>query len=477
MTKEQQHSEEHIHPVPIAIIGMGCLFPKARNLEEYWINIREGVDGITEIPATHWNPEDYFHNDPKTPDKTYSRCGGFLPTINFNPLEFGILPNALEAIDSSQLLSLVVAQEALRDAGYLNREFNRKKTSVILGVTGAQELVIPLGARLGYPIWRKALQDAGLDEASTQDVVERISQGYVEWQENSFPGLLGNVIAGRIANRFDLGGTNCVVDAACASSLSAVHLAMLELASNQADMALTGGVDAFNHVFMYMCFSKTPALSPDGHARPFDHQADGTALGEGIGIIVLKRLADARRDGDKIYAVIKGIGSSSDGKEHFDLRAWPEGQVRAFHKTYALAGITPDSIELMEAHGTETKAGDAAEIKSMTEVYKVAQKNGSWCALGSVKSQIGHTKSAAGVAGLIKAALALHHKVLPPTINVEKPAPILEAGKTAFYVNTVKRPWISAETHPRRAAVSSFGFGGSNFHCVLRRGCLEKTDH
>ncbi|GAK60375.1 erythronolide synthase [Candidatus Vecturithrix granuli] len=474
MAKEQQHSEQYIHSVPIAIIGMGCLFPKARNLQEYWINIREGVDAITEIPATHWNPDDYFHSDPKAPDKTYARCGGFLPTIDFNPLEFGIVPNALEATDTSQLLSLVVAQEALRDAGYLDREFNRARTSVILGVTGAQELVIPLGARLGHPIWRKALRDAGLDEAITQDVVERIGQGYVEWQENSFPGLLGNVIAGRIANRFDLGGTNCAVDAACASSLSAVHLAMLELASDQADMVLTGGVDAFNHVFMYMCFSKTPALSPSGHARPFDHQCDGTALGEGIGIMVLKRLEDARRDGDKVYAIIKGIGSSSDGKGNSIYAPSAEGQMRAFRKTYALAGITPDTIELMEAHGTGTKAGDAAEIRSMTEVYKAAQKNGSWCALGSVKSQIGHTKSAAGVAGLIKAALALHHKVLPPTIKVEKPAPALEDGKTPFYVNTVKRPWLPVETHPRRAAVSSFGFGGSNFHCVLEEYLSRK---
>src|SRR5262249_10008247 len=174
---------------------------------------------------------------------------------------------------------------------------------VILGVTGTLELVIPLGARLGHPIWKRALREAGVEEAVAEDVVQRISDSYVPWQENSFPGLLGNVVAGRIANRLDLGGTNCVVDAACASSLSAIHLAALELAAGRADLVLTGGVDTFNDIFMYMCFSKTPALSPTGSARPFDTKADGTVLGEGLGMVVLKRLDDARRDGDRLSAV------------------------------------------------------------------------------------------------------------------------------------------------------------------------------
>jgi len=464
-----------IQPVPLAIIGIGCIFPKAHNLSEYWANIREGVDAITEVPPTHWNIKDYFDSDPKKPDHTYAPRGGFLPDIEFNPMEFGIVPHALEATDTSQLLGLVAAQEALKDAGYTqNREFDRSRVSVILGVTGTLELVIPLGARLGHPIWRQALKEAGLDETVTEDVIERIRQGYVEWQEGSFPGLLGNVVAGRIANRFDFGGTNCVVDAACASSLSAIHLAGLELASGKADMVLTGGADTFNHIFMYMCFSKTPALSPSGHARPFDHQSDGTTLGEGIGIIVLKRLEDARRDGDKIYAVIKSIGSSSDGKGNAIYAPSAEGQARALRLAYNQAGLTPDTIELMEAHGTGTRVGDATEIKSMTEIYQAAQKNGAWCALGSVKSQIGHTKSAAGIAGLIKTAMALHHKVLPPTIKVEKPASPLESGETPFYVNTEKRPWLSSTEHPRRAAVSAFGFGGSNFHCILEEAEMEK---
>src|SRR5262249_22582420 len=282
-----------------------------------------------------------------------------------------------------------------------------------------------------------------------------------------FPGLLGNVAAGRIANRLDLGGTNCVVDAACASSLSALHLATLELASGRCDMALSGGLDTFNDIFMYMCFSKTPALSPTGSARPFDTKADGTILGEGLGVLVLKRLADAERDRDKIYAVIKSIGSSSDGKGNAIYAPNPAGQARALRRAYQMASVAPDTVELVEAHGTGTRAGDAAELSALKEVFQESGRKTQepWCAVGSVKSQIGHTKAAAGAAGLIKAALALHHRVLPPTIKVDLPAEVAASGP--LYINTEKRPWLNEDDHPRRAGVSSFGFGGSNFHCVL----------
>ena len=212
---------------------------------------------------------------------------------------------------------------------------------MILGVTGTLELVIPLGARLGHPIWRRALQAAGVDQATTEDVVRRIASSYVGWQENSFPGLLGNVAAGRIANRLDLRGTNCVVDAACASSFGAVNLATLELAAGRCDLAVTGGLDTFNDIFMYMCFSKTPALSPTGDARPFDAEADGTILGEGLGVVVLKRLDDARRDGDRIYAVIRSMGSSSDGKGQAVYAPAAAGQVKALKQAYQFAGAEP----------------------------------------------------------------------------------------------------------------------------------------
>jgi len=450
----------------LAIIGIGCLFPQAEDQNAYWANIMEGVDAITEVPDSHWPVEAYYDQDQKSPDRTYGRRGGFISAVDFNPMEFNIPPNVLEAIDTSQLLGLVAAGQALKDAGYgPERSFDKSRASVILGVTGTLELVIPLGARLGHPIWRSALKDAGVDDAVAQDVVERISDSYVPWQENSFPGLLGNVVAGRISKQYDLGGTNCVVDAACASSLSALHLASMELASGKADIVVTGGIDTFNDIFMYMCFSKTPALSPSGNAKPFDASADGTILGEGLGIVVLKRLADAERDGDKIYAVIRGVGSSSDGKGDAIYAPSASGQVKALRNAYQNSEVTPESIGLLEAHGTGTKVGDAVEISALREVY--GEGINPWCCLGSVKSQIGHAKAAAGAAGLIKAALALHHKVIPPTIKVQNPQKEITAGLTPFYIAAEKRPWFPRAGMPRRAGVSAFGFGGSNFHVVL----------
>jgi len=476
MSKNQNKSRHE----PLAIVGMGCIFPKAGSLSSYWSNIKEGVDAITEIPATHWKPSDYFDQDPNEPDMTYARRGGFIDPLPFDPLLYGISPNNIEATDTTQLLGMVAAREALLDAGYATgrdsndgRQFDRDRTSVILGVTGTLELVIPLGARLGHPIWRRALRDAGIDDATAEDVVQRIAEGYVPWQENSFPGLLGNVTAGRIANRFDLGGTNCVVDAACASSLSAIHMAAMELSAGRSDMVISGGVDTFNDIFMYMCFSKTPALSPTGNSRPFHANGDGTILGEGIGMVVLKRLADAKRDGDHIYALIKGIGTSSDGKGNAIYAPSPAGQQKALRDAYRMADVAPHTVELVEAHGTGTRVGDAVEAEALSGVYREDRAQGSWCAIGSVKSMIGHTKAAAGVAGLIKIVMALQHKVLPPTIKVEQPLESLKPGTAPVYVNTVKRPWVASPEHPRRAGVSAFGFGGSNFHAVLEEAADE----
>ena len=456
---------------------MSCLFPGASSLREYWANVRDGVDAITDVPASHWAVGDYFDADPKAPDMTYGRRGGFLDAVDFDPMGFGISPRDLEATDSTQLLGMYAAREALRDAGYGadGRDFARERTSVILGVSGTLPLVIPLGARLGHPIWRQALGESGVDPETTEEVIARIAEGYVPWQENSFPGLLANVVAGRIANRLDLHGTNCIVDAACASSLSAIHLASLELEAGRADMVLSGGLDTFNDIFMYMCFSKTPALSASGNAQPFNQDADGTILGEGVGVVTLKRLADAERDGDRIYAVIKGVGSSSDGKGQAVYAPSPEGQARALRVAYRNAGVTPDTVGLVEAHGTGTIVGDATEARGLTSVYADTGREGSWCALGSVKSMIGHTKAAAGAAGLIKAVMALHHKVLPPTIKVETPNEAVAPGETPFYVNTEKRPWLPDGDHPRRAGVSAFGFGGSNFHCVVEEYDSEAT--
>ncbi|MFN2257869.1 MAG: beta-ketoacyl synthase N-terminal-like domain-containing protein, partial [Desulfuromonadaceae bacterium] len=460
-------SNSAISSIPLAVVGIGSLFPKAADKSTFWANIKNKVDAITDIPETHWRISDHYDPDPKRADHTYGKRGGFLDAVDFNPLEFNIQPNILEAIDTSQLLGLIAAREALRDAGYDPAdEFARERVSVLLGVTGALEMVIPLGARLGYPLWEKALLDSGVPSDVADEVIERISASYVPWQENSFPGLLGNVVAGRISKQFNLGGSNSVVDAACGSSLSAVHMAAMELACGHADMVITGGIDTFNDIFMYTCFSKTPALSPTNRVCPFDESSDGTLIGEGLGLITLKRLEDAERDGDHIYAVIKSVGSGSDGKGGAIYEPSARGQVRTLRNAQKLAGVLPRDIGLIEAHGTGTKVGDATEIKALREVF--GESDGTpWCALGSVKSQIGHTKAAAGAAGLIKTILALHTKTLPPTINVEKPQEVITAGNTPFYVNTETRPWVTPADKPRRAGVSAFGFGGSNFHCIL----------
>ncbi|MCP4690200.1 MAG: hypothetical protein GY859_19260, partial [Desulfobacterales bacterium] len=457
---------------------MSAIFPKAPGLKGYWRLLFHGVDGITEVPETHWSPEDYFSEDPKKPDHVYCKRGGFLSPTPFDPMEFGIPPATLESTDTSQLMGLVAAKMALADAGCEKegRTFNRERTSVILGVTGTQELVIPLGARLGHPKWRRALEEAGVSPEKTREVMERIADAYVPWQESSFPGLLGNVVAGRISNRLDLGGANCVVDAACASSLGAIHLAALELSSGRSDMVITGGVDAINDIFMHMCFSRTGVLSPTGDARPFSKDADGAVLGEGVGMLVIKRLADAERDGDRIHAVLKGLGASSDGRSQSIYAPRVEGQVKALRAAYDMAGVDPADVEMIEAHGTGTRVGDRVEFTALNQVFsqkthrpagEAGETRERWCALGSVKSMIGHTKAAAGAAGMIKAILALRNKVLPPTIKVDAPDPGLDVETSPFYLNTETRPWFTEKNHPRRCGISAFGFGGSNFHAVL----------
>ncbi len=464
---------------PIAVIGICCLFPGSRNVREFWHTIVNGIDCIGEVPQTHWSATDYFDPNPKAPDRVYCTRGGFLPEIDFDPAAFGIPPANLDATDTSQLLGLVVARAALADAGYLDRPFDRDRAAVILGVTGTQELTIPLASRLGHPHWRRALAEAGVDPETADAVIDRISNGYVRWQENSFPGLLGNVVAGRIANRLDLRGPNCVVDAACASSLAALNLALQELESGRSDLVLTGGVDTLNDIFMHMCFSQSGLLSKTGDIRPFSAEADGTLLGEGIGMVVLKRLTDAERDGDRIYAVIRGLGASSDGKSQSIYAPRVEGQVQALRKAYEAAGIDPKTVGLIEAHGTGTRVGDRVEVEALRQVYGPDRKSGSIRrhVLGSVKSQIGHTKAAAGAAGLIKAVLSLHHKVLPPTIKVDRPDPELRMDEGPFELNTEAGAWLrSPGDPPRRAAVSSFGFGGSNFHVVLEEADPKRTD-
>ena len=456
---------EKPRPSDIAIIGMACLLPKAPNLQIYWENILNRVDAITEIPKDRWDWELYYDPDRLAKDKIYSKWGGFLDEVHFDPLQYGIPPNSLRSIEPLHLLTLEVVRAALKNAGYLERPFPKERTSVILGAGGGADLGGRYGFRSMLPYFLHSTTNGSGERAR---IVQELSELLPEWTEDSFAGILTNVAAGRVANRFDLGGRNFTVDAACAASLAAIDLAVKELEEGASEMVIVGGADTMQNPFAYLCFSKTHALSPRGRCHTFDDSSDGISISEGVGAIILKRLCDAERDGDRIYAVIKGVGGSSDGKDKGLTAPRPEGQMRALQRAYAKAGVSPATVELIEAHGTGTAVGDQAEVASLVRVFSEAGAARQSCGIGSVKSMIGHTKCTAGVASMIKIALALHHKVLPPTINVEKPNTRVNFPETPFYVNTEARPWIKRDDDiPRRAGVSAFGFGGTNFHAVL----------
>jgi acyl transferase domain-containing protein/NAD(P)H-dependent flavin oxidoreductase YrpB (nitropropane dioxygenase family) len=448
-------------PCDVAVVGMACLMPKAASVGEFWANILSKVDAITEIPEDRFDWRRYYDPTPGVRDKICSKWGGFLDPIAFDPMRYGMPPATLSSIEPMQLMVLEVVRAALQDAGYSRREFDRERTGVVFGVGGGT-------GDLGQQYCMRA----GL-AALLPDVPAKIWDALPVWTEDSFAGIILNVTAGRVANRFDFGGVNYTVDAACASSLAALHAGVQELQAGTTDTMVVGGADTVQNPFGYLCFSSAGALSPGGRCRPFDEHADGIVIGEGIAVVVLKRLADAERDGDRIYAVIKGVAGSSDGRDRSMTAPRPEGQMRALQRAYAAAGVSPASVGLIEAHGTGTAAGDRAEIESLTRVFGPATSRPQSCAVGSVKSMIGHTKCAAGLAGLIKVAKALYHRTLPPTMGVETPNGQIRFSEGPFYLNAELRPWLaSPDGQPRRAGVSAFGFGGTNFHAVLE----EYTD-
>ncbi|KOG43933.1 erythronolide synthase [Streptomyces decoyicus] len=447
--------ERDAEPLDIAIVGMACFYPGAADTARFWSNVVAGVDSVTEVPAERWDTATYHDPDPaRAGERTPSRWGGFLPAIPFDALAHGIPPSSLTGIDPVQLLALEAAAKALADAGYADRDFDRTRTSVVFGAEAGAELAGAYGLRTLHPAYLGELPP-GLDAE-----LPRLT-------EDSFPGVLANVIAGRIASRLDLGGANCTVDAACASSLAALDLACRQLRDHDSDMALCGGADVHNGINDYLMFASVRALSPTGRCRPFDAAADGIALGEGVGALVLKRLTDAERDGDRVYAVIKSVGTSSDGRSLGLIAPRPEGQRRALERAYRRAGISPAQVGLLEAHGTGTVVGDTAELGVLTELFEAAGAAPGSCTLGSVKSQIGHTKCAAGLAGLIKAARAVHTGVRPPTLHLTRPAADTgpDTGPFRFDAGHA-RPW-PVPVGRRIAGVSAFGFGGTNYHAVL----------
>ncbi len=449
---------------PIAVVGMSCIYPGSPDLESYWANIVEGRNLVTEVPPERWNADVYYQAGAAEKGKTPSKWGGFIEDFAFDPLRYGIPPQSLAAIEPVQLLSLEVARRALADAGYSAVEgsdtdahwFDREKTSVIFGAESGMDLSNAYVFRNNYA------QYFGEMPAELDAVLPDLT-------EDSFPGVLVNVISGRIANRLGLGGVNYSVDSACASSLTAIELAVKELRSGNSDMVLAGGADFHNSINDFLMFASVKALSPTGLCRSFDDTADGICLGEGVGVVVLKRLSDAQRDGNRIYAVINGIAGSSDGKGLGLTAPRKEGQKRALERAYWQAGVLPGAVGLVEAHGTGTVVGDRTELQTLSEIFNAGGALRLSAGLGSVKSQIGHTKCAAGIAGFIKVSKALYHKVLPPTLHIEKPNAGYDPQHSPFMLNRAARPWAGTGQAGSglHAAVSAFGFGGANFHAVL----------
>ena len=460
----------------VAIVGLGAILPDAFDVPSFWNNIRNRRYSISEVPPERWNPELYYDPDPKAPDKTYTKLGGWVRGFQFEPLKAGIAipPNVLAVMDQAQQWGIAAARQALLDYGYPQRSLPTERVAVILGNALAGENHYRTSLRIFLPEYLDILQSVPDFQSLPLEVRNALLTGMRNGMqrrvpaitEDTMPGELSNIIAGRIANVFNFAGPNFVTDAACASSLAALQAAFNGLMAHQFDAVLTGGVDRSMGPESFVKFSKIGALSPDG-SRPYADGANGFVQGEGAVIFLMKRLEDAEKDGDRVYAVVRGIGGSSDGKGKGITAPNPLGQQRALERAWQDAGMDPASVGLIEGHGTSTRVGDVAEVNSLYAIFGNLGLRTASVALGSVKSNIGHLKSAAGAVGLLKTILALKEQTLPPSVNFERPNPNIPFSEMPFYVNVEARPWDVRSGDVRRAGVSSFGFGGTNFHIVL----------
>jgi acyl transferase domain-containing protein/phosphopantetheinyl transferase (holo-ACP synthase) len=463
----------------IAIVGMGCLFAGAPDLDTYWRNITSKFDAVSDPPADEWDPKVFYDPASQSNDRVYCKRGGYIGDISqFRPVDFGVMPVTVDGGEPDQWLALRVAYEALADAGYSELPDAHLRTEVILG---KGTYVNRGNLTVGYhgmivEFFLQALRNLHPEytESEIRDIKKELKAGLPPFSADTAPALIGNIIAGRIANRLDFMGPSFTVDAACASALLAIEIGVSDLLSRKCDMVLAGGSNVNAPLPTLSLFCQLGALSRREQIRPFDKNADGTILGEGLGMIVLKRREDAERDGNRIYAIVKGVGVASDGRAVHVMAPRVEGEELALRRAYEMAGVSPDTVGLIEAHGTATPVGDVVEVQALSRVFGERQGNMPSCAIGSVKSMIGHTMPAAGIAGIIKTALSLYHRVLPPTLNCEEPNPALHLENTPFYVNTETRPWIHGAETPRRAGVNSFGFGGINAHVVLEEHPVEE---
>ncbi len=471
----------------IAIVGVGAILPDAPDAASYWQNLTDGRCSITEVADDRWDPDLYFDADRQAPDKTYSKIGGWVRDWNWSPLEWRlpIPPKVGDAMDRTQKWAIGAVREALDDYGYPDRPLDRERTAVVMGNAMAGDKHYLTALRAYFPEYADELTRApsfeALPEATRQAVLDELRDGvrgrFPEITEDTMPGELANIIAGRVANLFDFNGPNFIVDAACASAMAAVDAAIEGLEEGDYDAVLTGGVDGNMSASSFIKFCKIGALSATG-TRPYGDGADGFVMGEGAAVFLLKRLADAEAAGDRVRAVIRGVGGASDGRGKGITAPNPVGQQLAIERAWKNAGLTPDSATYIEGHGTSTKVGDVVEVESLTTVFAHLGLAPGSVPLGSVKSNIGHLKGAAGAAGMLKAALALDHKIIPPSIGVTAPNPNADFDGSPLFINTELTEWDAPPGAVRSAGVSAFGFGGTNFHVVMEEyvpGRMERA--
>ncbi|ASW73089.1 beta-ketoacyl synthase [Chryseobacterium piperi] len=459
----------------VAVIGLSCVFPGAQDAQTFWQNIINKVDSTELAPADRIDPV-HFSDATSPVDRFYCKRGGFIPDYEFDPTAFGILPLAVEGTEPDHLLTLDLVQKALEDAGVFQKKISLEKTGIIIGkgnytgpgATRAIEIV-----RTGEQI--SSLLQELLPEVSSADI-EKVKYAFQErkgrFAADTAMGLIPNLVASLVANRFNLGGAAFTVDAACASALLAVDHAVQELHRGRCDMVIAGGVHTGQNAAFWSIFAQLGAMSRQQQIKPFSMDADGLLIGEGCGFVVLKRLEDAVRDQDKIYAVIKGVGISSDGNGTSVMSPSVKGQLKALEQAWHNADLDEKKIGYLEAHGTGTPLGDKTELQTLAQFFgkeETAQAAG----IGSVKSNIGHAMPAAGIAGLIKTCLALHHDILPPTLYCENP--IADMQQTRFAPVQEAKNW-SKTGLPKVAAVNAFGFGGINAHVVLEGYDMPKKD-
>jgi len=456
---------------PIAVVGMSGLFPGASDLNIFLQNMIRKKDSVCDAPEDRWIvPPDAMVYPTPMRDKALSKRSCLIRDFRFDPKGLDIDPNILKELDPLYHIVLHTGREAF--AGCETSSLNKERVGVILA---AIALPTDASSAMTRNILGRAFEEQLLSKAQKLSFSKKLSfsdaQQCLSSRVTGFPAAI-------LAKSLGLRGGSFTLDAACASSLYAVKLACDELQSYRADAMLAGGVSRPECLYTQVGFSQLLALSPSGRCAPFDESADGLVVGEGAGILVLKRLEDALRDGDTIHGIIRGIGLSNDMRGNL-LAPETKGQVRAMLSAYNDAGWSPYDVDLIECHGTGTLVGDAAELRSLCTLWGEKGWTSGQCAIGSVKSMIGHLLTAAGAAGMIKILLALKHKILPPSLHFEKASGESPLNNSPFRVQTQAREWKKRDADtPRRAAVSAFGFGGINAHLLIEEfQSADTTSH